>query len=707
VNDTSHSDMNDTSNTAIDLTAEQRAALDTARRLAVAGVPFFIATPKPGSVSGFKLPEEWQRSAPGADSLAAIDRWRPGMALCALGGFICDFLDVDPRNGGEITEAHMRDAGMWPRTFGVQVTPSGGRHYVISPLHVGKYQGKGTLAGLDLQGGRPNGTGRGLLFVAPTVRVSRVDGIERAYAWEVEPDLDELAEWNAVGDDSGGMLAEIVREGLKINDDPRPIATANDPWDSPARLFTPEQAKAFLRPKLEAFKNMTDADTGFNDALNKLACAYSHFIPTYVSREIAERAMFEAARTNGSVEYQGAAAVMATIRSGLNQVTDPWRAELPPDPSQAPAGAVEAAGANAPTATDPVSALMAELLSAEQMAKLPNPVPLVNGVLDMDSLAWFIGAPGSYKSFAALDIAGHVGTGRPWLAHAVKQGRVIYLVAEGTTGMTLRTRAWQTRNGPMTDVSFLPRPVQARGEEWSILVEVVKRVEPALIIIDTQARVTVGINENDNSEVGVFIEQAERLRRASGACVLIVHHTGRNGLDARGASAIDGAQGTELKIVRGSEPLTAEIQMDKQKDMAEAEPLRLTLAVVDGGVDPETGRDLSSLVVESGDPFDPARAAKVKDWIDNLPANQQELMGIVADHFPAIGGTQPQIRAVLIERRKERGAKPMPRGSFHRAWDGLVEKQILLQIGSSQRFALDTLASRTSDGQPIDPTDGS
>ena len=31
-------------------------------------------------------------------------------------------------------------------------------------------------------------------------------------------------------------------------------------------------------------------------------------------------------------------------------------------------------------------------------------------------------------------------------------------------------------------------------------------------------------------------------------CVLTVHHTGRSGGDARGSSAIDGAQTTELKV---------------------------------------------------------------------------------------------------------------------------------------------------------------
>jgi AAA domain len=689
MHDTAHNDVDNTSGNETTLTDQQRHDLDIARQLAGVGVPYFVAEPRAGAVSGFRLPDGWQNSAPGADSLAAIDRWRPGMALCALGGYTVDFLDVDPRNGGDTTETMMRETGMWPRSYGVQRTPSGGRHYLITPLRVGKHQGKGTLAGLDLQGGRPDGTGRGLLFTAPTVRVSKVDGVARAYEWETVPDLDALAEWTATGDDSGAMLAEIVREGQRISDDPRPAApAADDPWDTPPRLFSLERAKAFLGPKLEAFKNMSDADTGFNAALNDLACAYSHFIPTYVSREVAIRTLFEAARTNGSVDVQGAAGVHATIRSGLDQRSDPWKAELPPDPSQAPTEVTT----DPDGAADPVTAMLAELLTADEMSKLPNPVPLVNGVLDMDTLAWLIGAPGSYKSFAALDIAGHVGTGRPWLGHAVRAGRVVYLVAEGTGGMTLRTRAWQSRNGPMTDVAFLPRPVQAKAAEWTTLVEACRRHGPVLIIIDTQARVTVGIDESSNTEMGLFIEQAERLRRATGACVLMIHHTGRDGANARGASAIDAAQGTELKITSDG-PLRAKIAMDKQKDMSEGEPLEIQLERVEGGTDPDTGRDLSSLVVGSGQPFDAVRATQVRDWVDNLARNQAEILGIVRDHFLVMGGTKAEIKKVLQERRRMREVAAMADGSFARAWDSLTAppRQLLLRVEPSQRYAIDSL----------------
>lgn len=685
MNDTAQNDPGNTNSSETVLSVEQRTALDIARDMARAGIPIFVAPPDPTDNIGFKLPARWQQTV--ADP-RAVDAWRPGMALCAVGGHTADFADVDPRNGGHHSAVLLAAGNLWPRTFGEQATPSDGKHYLITPLGIGKHQGKGELlGGIDLQGGRADGTGRGFVFLAPTVRRSKVTGEPVPYRWEVPPRLDELAEWFGV-DDTGAGLADLIKRVQSITED-RPAPTDPGPFDAPPRTFTIEQAKAWIGPKLEAFKNLRDGiDSGYNAALNDLACTYSHFIPTYVSAEVATRQMFEAAKLNGSVDYQGAAGVRATIRSGLAQSSDPWRAELPPDPSDAPAkiGADEVA----PT-LDAVDALLAEMLTASEIAALPNPVPLISGVLDMDSLAWIIGAPGSYKSFVALDFAGHVGAGRSWRGHRVRQGPVVYLVAEGAGGMSLRARAWQSTYGPMTDVRFLPRPVQASGSEWAVLVAACERIKPALIVVDTQARVTVGMNENDNSEMGIFVEQAEKLRRATGACMLIVHHTGRGGGDARGASAIDAAQGTELKVER-AEDLRGRIVMDKQKDMAMDEPIEFDLVRVDQGTDPETGRDLSSLVLSVA--MDTVRVP-VRDWVDRLTDNQAEVIGIVRDHFPLMGGTKPDIKRVLQERRAARGEAAMAHGSYSRAWDALTERQILLRIEPSQRYGLDVIADVT------------
>lgn len=100
-------------------------------------------------------------------------------------------------------------------------------------------------------------------------------------------------------------------------------------WRSvaPPRAFTVEQAREFCMAPLESFRAMrTPEDYGFNDRLNAVACVWSHFIPAFMNAATAEEHLYAAAVANRSVEWQGEQGVRATIRSGLNQQRDPWKA---------------------------------------------------------------------------------------------------------------------------------------------------------------------------------------------------------------------------------------------------------------------------------------------------------------------------------------------------------------------------------------------
>ena len=88
--------------------AEQARDLLIAKAMAAAGIPIFVAAPcagpscspeclqrtkGAGNASGFHLPPRWE---PTKADPQAVDQWRPGWALCAVGGLTCDFLDTDP-----------------------------------------------------------------------------------------------------------------------------------------------------------------------------------------------------------------------------------------------------------------------------------------------------------------------------------------------------------------------------------------------------------------------------------------------------------------------------------------------------------------------------------------------------------------------------------------------------------------------------------
>ncbi|MEE4489361.1 AAA family ATPase [Streptomyces sp. BE230] len=255
---------------------------------------------------------------------------------------------------------------------------------------------------------------------------------------------------------------------------------------------------------------------------------------------------------------------------------------------------------------DPADALLAELLDAAGLDDMPALEPLVGDLLHRDSLARIIGPSGHMKSFVVIDLAAHVGTGMNWHGHHVAQGTVVYLVAEGARGIRKRVRAWEKHHGlKMENVHFLPRPVQARGPEWDTLIEAMRRLQPALIVIDTQARVSVGVEENSNTELGIVVERLDDLRRATGACVLPIHHTGHVGEHGRGASAAKGALQSEFHVSKKGDNATnivVTMKVGKQKDDEEGADIQFGLRVVtlDGEFKAD-GRPVTSVVLQSLD----------------------------------------------------------------------------------------------------------
>lgn len=220
--------------------------------------------------------------------------------------------------------------------------------------------------------------------------------------------------------------------------------------------------------------------------------------------------------------------------------------------------------------------LRAALVDSNGLDRIPDPQPLIGeDILFRDSLVWMVGKPGSMKSFTALDMAGCVAIGEPWQGWPVTQGPVLILVAEGVRGTKKRVRAWEKAMGrTMDNVSFLPVAVQSKNSgQWSAFVDLAAELQPVLIVIDTQARVTVGVEENSNTEMGEFVDRIERLRTATGACVTVVHHIGRHGDTGRGATTVDGAVSTIIKVTKDDDRVTLECQ--KNKDGAEWDEIRL------------------------------------------------------------------------------------------------------------------------------------
>ncbi len=213
--------------------------------------------------------------------------------------------------------------------------------------------------------------------------------------------------------------------------------------------------------------------------------------------------------------------------------------------------------------------LRANLVHADQLGNLPKPEPLIADVLDAGSFASLFGPSGAGKSFVAIDWSLSIATGTWWLRrHQVQQGPVLYIVGEGSFGLDARITAWQTHQHGQArgDLSFLVQPVNLLNPAWSTgLVELARELQPVLIVVDTLSRSMPGGNENASEDMTRIVDAADRLRNTVGACVLLVHHTGKDlSAGSRGHSSLKGALDTEIKC-EGSDH-TVTLRAEKQRN---------------------------------------------------------------------------------------------------------------------------------------------
>lgn len=217
----------------------------------------------------------------------------------------------------------------------------------------------------------------------------------------------------------------------------------------------------------------------------------------------------------------------------------------------------------------------------EQVLHLPLVSFLVSEILPRGGACEMHGPPGVGKSFIALDLAMSVATGRPFLGHAVERASVIYVAAEGSSGLPNRVGAWKRRHGyhGRQGVRFIPEPVgllDAANVSRFLAAMRTAADQPGLIVFDTLARCMVGGEENSAKDMGLVIDNVARIQKATGASVLLIHHTRKDGESERGSTALRGAMDA-MFAVRGEEGgLT--LHCDKQKDAPEIDPIRLRLS---------------------------------------------------------------------------------------------------------------------------------
>ena len=199
------------------------------------------------------------------------------------------------------------------------------------------------------------------------------------------------------------------------------------------------------------------------------------------------------------------------------------------------------------------------------------------------SIIQLFGDPSSGKSFLSIDWACCVASGKEWNGNRVKQGAVLYIAGEGHHGLKRRFAAWQEVHGTIPDSLFVSqRAVILNATGADAVFKAVKELPeiPGLIVVDTMATVLHG-DENKGEDVGGFINILKTLIAETGACCLIVHHSGHGDKSrGRGWSGLPGAIDGGFKMTK-DESLCGELTVTKDpKDGARPAALSFELEVI-------------------------------------------------------------------------------------------------------------------------------
>lgn len=240
-----------------------------------------------------------------------------------------------------------------------------------------------------------------------------------------------------------------------------------------------------------------------------------------------------------------------------------------------------------------------QIMDREALRAMPRSQPLIAGWLGRGQTARLYGPPGAGKSFAAIEMSACIAHGRPWHGYATHRGEVVYFAVEDAEGVALRLRAWELHHQVEHQVHVVSTPIQMNVPTVHRVLAAVRAYfgerRLAMIVLDTQAMVTIGMDENSAQDMGIFVEAVKLLAAETGATVLTVHHSGVKGGRARGSTSVRGAMDVEIEASMAGPTCT--MSSTKQKNVGAPPAIMAGLNIVDLGEVDELGTAITSCVL--------------------------------------------------------------------------------------------------------------
>lgn len=221
------------------------------------------------------------------------------------------------------------------------------------------------------------------------------------------------------------------------------------------------------------------------------------------------------------------------------------------------------------------------------------------------------GAPGSGKSFIAIDMGMALARGVPWLGKETQPALVIYQAGEGGKGVKNRLRAYRKHHKLPPDAQIPFELLTARidiyaandrGGDTDKLISAIngiKREYPGLdrlvIFIDTFATAQGAADEISGKDMAIVLNNVERIKRECGAHVCLVHHTNAEGKKLRGHTSLRGNVDQVFLVSNNEQTKVKTMVLDKIKDGEDGIKIQFELMQIELGEYPN-GKPRTSCV---------------------------------------------------------------------------------------------------------------
>lgn len=338
------------------------------------------------------------------------------------------------------------------------------------------------------------------------------------------------------------------------------------------------------------------------------------------------------------------------------------------------------------------------LLWFEDIEPIRDARDFVQGLLVEQGAAVVYGESNAGKTFWATDLALHVASGNEWAGKRVERGGVIYCALEGGIGFRNRVSAWKREHGlddaqiPFAAVTSSLNLLDQDADTLPLIATIhgaSKRMGcmVKLVVVDTLSRAMAGGNENGPDDMGALVMNMDRIRAETGACVLFIHHSGKDAAKgARGHSLLRAAIDTEIEVVADDGGTVKTATVVKQRELKKGDVFTFSLRTVELGEN-RHGEQVTTCIVDHSGVSDIAGAVPQKRRLTGhnkraleVLANLVATSGRAGDSgVPAGAASVPEKwwRDRFYESAMAGAEDDAKRKAFRRAADDLINRRLV------------------------------